>query len=72
MIDRLNYKGYYAEVHFSSKDKVYHGKIADVSDLILFEASSIPGLNQAFAEAVDDYLETCREINKASGISTRQ
>lgn len=64
MNDILQYNGYYAEVHFSTEDDVFYGKLIGISDLILFEADSVKALKNAFIEAVEDYIETCAELNK--------
>lgn len=64
MNDILQYNGYYAQVHFSTEDEVFYGKLIGISDLILFEADSVKELKDAFIEAVEDYLNTCAELNK--------
>lgn len=64
MSDILQYKEYYAEIHFSSEDEVFYGKIIGISDLVNFEADSVKGLKRSFKEAVEDYLESCKELNK--------
>ena len=65
MNDILEYKGYYAEVHFSTEDEVFYGKLIGVSDLVNFEADTVKALKINFNEAVEDYLETCKEIGKS-------
>jgi predicted HicB family RNase H-like nuclease len=64
MTDILEYKSYYASVHFSSEDEVFHGKIIGINDLVNFEGTTVKELKGAFHEAVDDYLETCKELGK--------
>jgi predicted HicB family RNase H-like nuclease len=64
MNDLLEYKGYYADVHFNADDEVFHGKVIGINDLINFEGSTVKELKKAFHEAVDDYLDTCKEIGK--------
>ena len=64
MNDILEYKGYYADIHFSANDEVFFGKLIGISDLISFEGNSVNELKEAFKEAVEDYLETCQEIGK--------
>ena len=64
MNDVLQYKGYYADIHFSAEEEVFFGKIVGVNDLVNFEADSVKGLKKAFGEAVEDYLETCSELGK--------
>lgn len=64
MSDILEYKNYYAEVHFSAEDEVFHGKIVGINDLVNFEGTTVKKLKKAFYEAVDDYLDTCKELGK--------
>lgn len=64
MNDILQYKGYYASVHFSADDEVFYGKLLGIDDLVNFEGDSVKQLKKAFHEAVDDYLETCEELGK--------
>ena len=60
----LEYKGYYAKVEYSSEDKVLFGKIEGINDLVNFESDSTEGIEKEFREAVDDYLEFCKEVGK--------
>jgi predicted HicB family RNase H-like nuclease len=64
MNDILEYKNYYATVHFSAEDEVFHGRIIGINDLVSFEGTTVPELKQAFHEAVEDYLATCKELGK--------
>ncbi len=64
MSDIIKYKEYYANVQFSSKDDVFYGKILGINDLVTFEGQSVKELRKSFKEAVEDYIETCRELNK--------
>lgn len=64
MSNMLKYKGYFGSVEFSLEDKVLHGKIQCVNDLVTYEAETLDGLQMAFEEAVDDYLDTCKALQK--------
>ena len=64
MNDILEYKSYYAEVHFSGEDEVFYGKIIGINDLVSFEGATVKELKKAFHEAVDDYLAACKELGK--------
>lgn len=64
MSDSMTYKGYIGTVHYSEEDEIFHGKIEAINDLIIFEGTSVKELKKAFREAVDDYLETCREMGR--------
>lgn len=64
MNDILKYKDYYAEIHFSSEDEVFFGKLIGINDLVSFESDSVKGLKKAFIEATEDYLKTCKQLKK--------
>jgi len=64
MSDVMTYKGYLGTVRYNEEDEVFHGKIEAINDLIMFEGKSVKELKKAFHEAVDDYLETCREMGR--------
>lgn len=64
MKDVLTYKNFIGSVHFSAEDKVFHGKIEGICDLITFEGQTVSELIKAFHEAVNDYLELCKEACK--------
>ena len=64
MTDVMEYKGYYASVHFSGADDVFYGKLLGIDDLVNFEGASVKELKKAFHVAVDDYVETCEELGK--------
>jgi len=60
----MTYKDYICTVPYSEEDEVFHGKIEAINDLIMFEGTSVKELKKAFHEAVDDYLETCKEMGR--------
>jgi predicted HicB family RNase H-like nuclease len=64
MNDILQYKDYYATVHFSAEDEVFYGKIIGINDHVSFEGTTVKGLKMAFEDAMEDYLETCRGLKK--------
>ena len=60
----LMYKGFAGSVKLNTADKVFHGKIEFITDLVTFEGTSVDELEEAFKEAVDDYIELCETIGK--------
>ncbi|WP_063332082.1 type II toxin-antitoxin system HicB family antitoxin [Marinomonas sp. TW1] len=60
----FEYKGYTGSIDFSIDDSVLFGKIEFINDLVNYEAATLEELKSEFILAVDDYLETCKEINK--------
>lgn len=64
MKDLMQYKNYYGSVHYSHEDRVFYGKLEFIRDLISFEGTDVKSLNEAFQEAVDDYLILCEAEGK--------
>lgn len=52
----LEYRNYYGLISYSPDDEVYHGRVGPTDDLVLFEADKLEEIEDAFYEAVDDYL----------------
>jgi predicted HicB family RNase H-like nuclease len=64
MKDVLQYNGFIGSVHFNADDAVFYGKIEGISDLVTFEGESVTELQQAFREAIEDYIEICEQKRK--------
>jgi predicted HicB family RNase H-like nuclease len=64
MKDMMEYKGYYGSVHYNHNDRVFYGKVEFIRSLVSYEGDDVESLNAAFQEAVDDYLEICKETGK--------
>jgi predicted HicB family RNase H-like nuclease len=64
-VNVLTYSGYSARVEFDSEDRVFVGRVAAINDVVGFHGESVRELEDAFHEAVDDYLETCRRTGKS-------
>jgi predicted HicB family RNase H-like nuclease len=60
----LKYKKYVGTVQFDADDRIFHGHVLGINDVISFEGSSVAELEQDFKAAIDDYFETCRKIGK--------
>jgi len=61
MKDMMKYLEYYGSVHYSDEDRVFYGKIEFVRALVSYEGTDVESLRRAFEDAVDDYLDTCKE-----------
>ena len=60
----LNYKGIYGEINYYEPDKTFFGTICGTDDIILYEGETIAELTKDFEEAVDGYIEHCKEHGK--------
>lgn len=64
MNNLFKYKGYFGSIDISIDDDVLYGKLECINDLVTYEAKTIEGLRKAFEEAVEDYIETCKELGR--------
>ena len=60
----LEYKGYHTKIEFDSEGCVLRGKIEGINDLIAFECEDMKNVEKEFQDAVDDYLQFCKEVGK--------
>lgn len=61
MKNTMEYKGYIGSVEFSEEDEVFFGKVLGIRALISYEGTSAKELIADFHDAVDTYLELCKE-----------
>ncbi|MCJ8326230.1 MAG: type II toxin-antitoxin system HicB family antitoxin [Campylobacterales bacterium] len=64
MSNTIEYNGYIGTVEYSQEDKCFFGKLSMINDLVTFEAYTADELEINFQEAVDEYLDTCKLLNK--------
>ena len=60
--NKLEYKGFTTHIKWSEPDKCYYGKIETISDLVLFEGETVEECEKDFYDAVNDYIDFCKEI----------
>jgi len=60
----LKYKKYLGSVQFDADDRIFHGHVLGINDVIAFEGASVVELEKDFKAAIDDYFETCKKIGK--------
>lgn len=58
---QLRYKGYTGSVEYSEEDNCLFGKVQGIRSLISYEGDSIESLRADFEDAIDFYLDSCRE-----------
>mgnify|MGYP002614569612 CR=1 FL=1 len=64
MKNTISYKNYIGSVNFSEEDMVFYGKVIGITDSISFEGDTVESLVEDFHDAVDEYLEFCKENGK--------
>jgi predicted HicB family RNase H-like nuclease len=56
----LQYCGYDGSIE--PDERGYHGRLLYITDVVTYAGDTLYGLKQAFAAAVDDYLERCEML----------
>ena len=64
-MNTMTHRGYAAQIDYSEDDGCFVGHIADIEDIVGFHGESVAELRDAFEEAVDDYLQTCKRLNRS-------
>jgi len=64
MANTIDYKGYIGSIEYSPDDKCFFGKLEMIDDLVTFEANNAKELEANFQNAVDEYLETCKRLDR--------
>ena len=55
----MHYKDYVGQVEFDDEASLFHGHVANISDVVTFQGTSVTELRAALADSVEDYLEFC-------------
>jgi predicted HicB family RNase H-like nuclease len=57
----IEHKGYVARIELDEDEKILHGRVINISDVVTFEASSAPQLLREFRRSMEDYFSFCRK-----------
>ena len=60
----FEYKGYHAEVVYNEETNYWTGWLYGISDFVTFGGETEAEVENDFYEAVDEYLDYCKEIRK--------
>lgn len=63
-MERLVYKGFESTPKHSAEDGTFYGTVDGVDAMVMYDSETEAGLEAAFMEAVDDYLDFCRESSQ--------
>ena len=63
-MERMAYKGFESTPKHDEGDGVFYGLVDDVDGLCEYESETAEGVEKAFRDAVDDYIDACRESSQ--------
>jgi predicted HicB family RNase H-like nuclease len=64
MSQTLQYKGYDGSVLYCAEDRLLHGAILGIRDMVSYEGTDVDTLEHNFRGAVDEYLAFCTAEGK--------
>ena len=68
MSETLSYKGYHGSVEYSGEDRLLHGKLLGIRDMVTFEGADVLSIETNFRASVDEYLAFCKEQGKEPAV----
>jgi predicted HicB family RNase H-like nuclease len=64
----LQHRDYDGSVEYSAEDKMLHGRVLGIRDMISYGGTSIRELDRNFRDAIDDYIASCEKRGKQPNI----
>jgi len=59
MRETMQHKGYEGAVLYSAEDKMLHGRVLGIRDVVSYGGTNVTSLEKSFRVAVDEYLAFC-------------
>ena len=60
----MEYKGYIGSIEYDLEDKLHYGSLLNTDDFVNYHGDNIIELEQQYHNAVDDYIEFKKVIEK--------
>ncbi len=64
MSQTLHYEDYDGSVEYSAEDRILHGSLLGIRDVVTYEGTDVNSLEANFKAAVDEYLAFCAAEGK--------
>ena len=65
-MNTMTYRGYAARIEYDDTDRIFTGHLAGIRDVVGFHGASVKELENAFHEAVGDYIAACEKLGQAA------
>lgn len=62
------YRGYDGSVLYSAEEKMLHGRVRGIRDMISYGGTDVQSLEKNFRDAVDEYLQFCARRGKTPNV----
>ncbi|HYW11771.1 MAG TPA: type II toxin-antitoxin system HicB family antitoxin [Longimicrobium sp.] len=57
----MTYRGYTGSVEYDAGDRILHGRVIGITDIVSFEGTTVEELEADFRAGIDSYLQGCAE-----------
>ena len=61
MHNSIKYRGYTARIDYDASDRIFVGRVLDMSEQLVFHGAGVDELHADFEFAIDHYLEECKK-----------
>jgi predicted HicB family RNase H-like nuclease len=68
MSQTMQYKSYYGSVEYSSEDRLLHGQLLGIRDMVIYDGGDVDTLETNFKGAVDEYLAFCKAEGRTPNV----
>ncbi len=65
-MNMMKYREYIARIEYDEEDRIFVGHLAGIKDIVGFHGSTVNELENAFHEAVDNYLAISKETGRVA------
>lgn len=62
----IEYKGYVGIYEFDETRNLFYGKVSNIDDVVTFQGKSIKVLQEAFQDAINEYMAWCKKYRTPS------
>ena len=63
-MNTMKYRGYLARIEFDDEDRIFVGHLTGIRDIVGFHGATVDELENAFHEAVDNYISISEETGR--------
>lgn len=57
----MKHRGYTGSVEYDADERIFHGSVDGITDVVAFQGDSVEALEADFRAAVDEYVDFCAE-----------
>jgi predicted HicB family RNase H-like nuclease len=68
MSETMQHKGYNGSVEYSAEDRLLHGRLLGIGDMVIYDGADVDTIETNFRGAVEEYLAFCKAEGKTPDV----